>query len=151
MLTLQELKNSTRNGPYTKTVKVKIIAVGPEKQYSKLGAKEPSTMFHLSVAAETTWMKCMLYDPTKLMTIVPDASVALINYVKRDGQLVINNVTKVRACPATPVDVTSTTHQLAYEAIFPVSTPATITKIQTTHTAGQLWTVKGIIRKVSDS
>ena len=154
MIKLADLKKNPRDGPYNEdTLKVKVIAVGPPKEYQKPGPSNmPATTAHMcqiSLASGDQWIKATLFDETKLQIIKQDASVVLRQYIKRSGQLVINTTTKLKACPATPVQVQEATRQMAFEAIFPPSTLMTIKDIMESHTMGQLLTIKGVITKVS--
>lgn len=145
MLSMKEVRESSRNGPYSKPLRVQVIAVGPPKSFTPAGSTEAKQMHYFSVAAQEWWMKATLYDSRKLHTIKEGAAIMLKNFIKRNDVLVVNDSTVVGK--TSPVEVAQKTRDAAYSSIFPKSVKMAISELQAAAGSG-LWTVVAKITKV---
>lgn len=145
MLTVKQLRESTRSGPYSKPLRGKVVAVGPQKPYTPAGSTDAKTMAYLSMAQDDAWLKATLYDTSKLPMLQPGSSVMLKNFVFRNGSLLINEKTVIGR--TTDVLVNPTANQEAYNAVFPPSKMEEIAKLVSA-TGSSLWSVEAMITKV---
>ena len=96
MATIQELKTNTNTQPYTKTLRVFLAKLSEKGWVRYTSAKgQSNTKLTLMVADSTGYMKGIAYNERFRSLLHEGYSVALRNFIVRDGLLRITTKTTV--------------------------------------------------------
>ncbi|XP_056014049.1 uncharacterized protein LOC130052602 [Ostrea edulis] len=96
-ISLSELMNQKGQVPYTKSLKVKVIA--REKEFSYKNEKnEDRVLVNCAVADKSTAIKCTVYDASKFPRFTEGKSIILRNIIKKVDAVMVTTNTKVFPC-----------------------------------------------------
>lgn len=96
-ISLSELMNQKGQVPYTKSLKVKVIA--REKEFSYKNEKnEDRVLVNCAVADKSTAIKCTVYDASKFPRFTEGKSIILRNIIKKVDAVMVTINTKVFPC-----------------------------------------------------
>ncbi|XP_078327836.1 uncharacterized protein LOC144623312 [Crassostrea virginica] len=96
-ISLFELMNQKGQVPYTKSLKVKVIARETEFSY-KNERNEERVLVNCAVADESAAVKCTVYDGSKFSRFAEGKSIILRNIIKKVDAVVVTTNTKVFPC-----------------------------------------------------
>ncbi len=106
-VTLADLRNQPQNRPYSRSLRVKVVAVGEQRHY-KDQTGDAKTCLNVGVADSTDMAKVAVYEPTKFPRFVEGNYLLIRNVITKPFGFVVTQQTRVcSSVPMPDIPVTS--------------------------------------------